>query len=61
MVQWVNNLTAAAQVALEAQIPSLAQHSGLKDPVLPQLWLIQCLAWELPYAVGATTHTHTQN
>ena len=35
MAQWVKNLTAMAQVAEEARIPSLAQRSGLKDPVLP--------------------------
>ena len=38
MVQLVRNLTAVAQVAAEAPVQSLAQHSGLKDPALPQLW-----------------------
>ena len=37
-VQWVKNLTEVAQVAVEAQIQSLVQYSGLKDPALPQLW-----------------------
>ena len=37
MAQWVKNPTAAAQVAAEVQVWSLAQHSGLKDPVLLHL------------------------
>ena len=37
MAQWVKNLTAAAQVAVELQVQSPAQHSGLKDLVIPQL------------------------
>ena len=50
MAQWVKNLTAMAQVAVEAQVQVLALHSGLKDPALPQLWLkIQSLAQEFPY------------
>lgn len=36
MAQWVKNLTAVAQVTVEAWIPSLAWHNGLKDPALPQ-------------------------
>ena len=31
MVQWVKNLTVAVRVTAETQVPSLAQHSGLKD------------------------------
>ena len=38
-MEWVKNLTAAAQVTVEVQVPSLAGHSGLKDLVLPQPWL----------------------
>ena len=38
MVQWVKNLTAAAWVAAEVQVCFPVQHSGLKDPVLLQLW-----------------------
>ena len=38
VAQWVKNPTAVAQVAVEAQVGSLAQHSGLKALVLPQLW-----------------------
>ena len=38
VAQWVKNLTAATWVTREAQVRSLAQHSGLKDVVLPQLW-----------------------
>ena len=34
MVQWVKNLTAVAQVAVEAQVQSPAQCSGLKDPTV---------------------------
>ena len=39
MVQWVKNPISAAQVTAEAQVRSLARHSGLKDPALPQLQL----------------------
>ena len=39
MVQWAKNLSAVAQVPVEALVPSLAQRSGLKDLVLPQLQL----------------------
>ena len=60
-VQCVKNLMARAQVAMELQVQSLTQCSGSKDPVLLQLWCrvaaaawIQSLAWELPYARGAT-------
>ena len=35
VAQWIKNLTAAAQVAVEAQVQSPAQHSGLKDPAWP--------------------------
>ena len=38
MVQWVKNPPVLTQVAPEAQVQSLAGHSGLKDPVLQQLW-----------------------
>ena len=37
-MQWVKNPTAAAWVAVEVQARSLAQCSGLKDPVLPPGW-----------------------
>ena len=37
VMQWVNNLTAAAPVTVEALVQSLAPCSGLKDPVLLQL------------------------
>ena len=37
MAQWVKNLTAAAQITLEAQVSSLVWFSGLKDLVSPQL------------------------
>ena len=37
VVQWVKNPTAVAQVNVEVQVQSMAQHSELKDPVLP--WL----------------------
>jgi len=39
VAQCIKNLTAAAQVAIEAKVESMAQYSGLKDLVLPQLWL----------------------
>ena len=53
MAKWVKNPTAAAQVAVEVQVRSLARHSGLKDLALLQLQgkvaaLIQSLAWESP-------------
>ena len=41
MPQWVKNLSAAAQVPGEAQSPSLAGGSGLKDLALLPLHLIQ--------------------
>ena len=37
MVQWVKNLTAVAQVAVEVQVRSQALHSGLKG-----LALLEC-------------------
>ena len=55
MAQWVENPTAAAQVTVEGWVLFLAQRSGLKDLVLPQVKTvaqIQSLAWERPYAVG---------
>ena len=59
MAQWVQNPTAKAQVAAEAQVQSSAQSSGLKDLALLQLWctlnLPFKLAQELPCAVGAAT------
>ena len=44
MVQWVKNLTAAAQVTVEAQVRSLAWCSGLANPVLLQLQRMQVSA-----------------
>ena len=38
MVQGVKNLTAVAWVTVQAWVQPLAQHSGLKNPVLMQLW-----------------------
>ena len=38
MAQWVKNPTAATEGAAKTQVQSLDQWSGLKDPVLPQLW-----------------------
>ena len=37
VVQWVKNLTAVAQVAVETQVQSPAQHCGLKDQELQHL------------------------
>ena len=52
-MQQVKNPTAVAQVTAEAQVQSPAWLCGLKDPVLPQLWLrFQFLAQEVPYAEG---------
>ena len=39
VMQWVKNPTAVAPVTVGVRVRSLAWHSGLKDPVLPQLWL----------------------
>ena len=39
MVQWVRNPTAAAWVAAEVWVLSPAQHNGLQDLVVLQLWL----------------------
>ena len=39
MAQWVKNPTAAGQVTEEVWVQSPAHLSGLKDPLLPQLWL----------------------
>ena len=38
MAKWVKNLTAVTLVATEVRVWLQVQHSGLKDPVLPQLW-----------------------
>ena len=38
------NPIALAGVAAEAWVPSPARYGGLKDPVLPQLWL-GCSPW----------------
>ena len=38
MAQWVKNLNTGARIAAEVWVQSLAQHSGLKDLALLQLW-----------------------
>ena len=38
--QWVKNLTVVAWVTAEVWVWSLGWRSGVKDPVLPQLWLV---------------------
>ena len=38
MAQWVKNMIAVAQVAVEVRVRYPAQYTGLKDLVLPQLW-----------------------
>ena len=55
MVQWVKNLTAVAQVAMEALAQPLVQCSGLKDLALQLLWLgfspwstYYAMPWVLP-------------
>ena len=61
VTQWVKNPTAVAWVAVDAQVQSPAQQSGLEDLVLlkPVVYAaaasaawIQSLARELPYASG---------
>ena len=37
MVQCIKSPIAASQVTVEVEVPSLAQHSGLTHPVLPQV------------------------
>ena len=59
-MQWVKILTTVALVTAEVWVGFLAQCSGLKDRVLPQLWhgrscaSDSSLAQELPYTVGMT-------
>ena len=38
MAPWVKILTTVVQAIASVQVRSLAWHSGLKDPALPQLW-----------------------
>ena len=38
LVQWVKNSAVEVQVLADVGVRSPTQHSGLKDPVLPQLW-----------------------
>ena len=53
-MQWVMNLSAAAQVMAEVRVRFLAWHSGLKEPVqVTAEARIQSLAWERPHATGA--------
>ena len=69
MAQWGKNLTTEAWVAAEVWVQSLAGCSGLKDPVLPQLWhRSAAAAWREPLAQGflyavdvAIKHTHTSS
>ena len=58
-MQWVEDLTAVAQVVEEIWVRSLAQCNRLKDLALLQFWAqitataqIQFLAWEFPCATG---------
>lgn len=71
MVWLVKNLTAATWVTVEAQVQSLAQHSGLKHLVLLQVWCklqllfrsvqIQSLVvGALLYAMGVTIQKNTK-
>ena len=74
MVQWVNNLTTAARVAAEGQVPSPARCSALKDLVLPQLGCRSQLQlrfnpwprnihmlWVRPWKKRKEMHTHTES
>ena len=38
VAQWVKNPSTEARVTAQVRVRSPAQHSGLKDPILPQLW-----------------------
>ena len=60
VAQWVENLTAVAQVTADAWVQSLAQHRGLKDlgvaiavVLVAAVAQIQSLAREHPCAMGA--------
>ena len=48
MVQWVKNPTTGALVTEEVQVRSLAQHSGLKDPVLLQVAAVARIQSQVP-------------
>ena len=61
MVRWVKNPTSAALVPAEVWVQSPTQHSGLKGSSIAAapaqvtgVAQIQSLAWEFPYALGAT-------
>ena len=66
MAQWVNNLTAVAQVIEEMWNKSQAPTVVLKDPAMLQwqhrtaaaTW-VQSLARELPYAMNMGTNKQT--
>ena len=66
MAQWVKNATAAAQVAAETQVQSLAWRSGLGCSIsiavakVVAVAQIPSLAWELLYAVGAAIKNKTK-
>lgn len=45
-MHWIKNQIAVAKATAEAQVQSLDQHSGLKDPAL-----LQSLAGEIPNTV----------
>ena len=57
VAQWVKNPTAVARVSAAAQVQSPAWPNGLKDSVLPQLWLGFNPWPRLPYVAGVDTHT----
>lgn len=57
VAQWVKNPTAVARVSAAAQVLSPAWPNGLKDSVLPQLWLGFNPWPRLPYVAGVDTHT----
>ena len=47
MAKWVKKPTAVAWVDRKAQVRSLFQHRGLKDPALPELKLQCRFQWQL--------------
>ena len=54
-VQWIRNLTALAQVTVEAEVQYLAQHSWVKgSSVAASMAQIKSLAWGLPHATSLT-------
>ena len=61
MAQWIKNPTAVTWVAVEVQVRSPAQHSGLKGPALHSCGVSHSFGsastpgWELPHVTSVAT------